>query len=82
MRDYNCFSGFWVFFVFFVFLKTRDLSLRALKISLGGTLLSVFKLPGFLTIEQSLRVGTGAYSGAAPGSVSSAVGAQYVHELN
>eukprot|EP00069_Balaena_mysticetus_P014079 bmy_08542T0 len=33
----------------------RDLSLRALKISLGGTLLSVFKLPGLLIEEQSLR---------------------------
>lgn len=35
------------------FLKAKDLSLRALKISLGGTLLSVCKLPGFLMAEQS-----------------------------
>lgn len=38
---------------FFFFFKARDLSLRALKISLGGTLLSVCKLPGFLMAEQS-----------------------------
>ena len=55
--------------------------MRALKIiSLGGTLLSVFKLPGFLTKEQSLRVRAGSYSGVAPGSVSFIVGTQYVHE--
>lgn len=55
--------------------------MRALKIiSLGGTLLSVFKLPGFLTKEQSLRVRAGSYSGVAPGSVSFIVGAQYGHE--
>ena len=54
--------------------------MKALKISLGGTLLSVFKLPGFLTEEQSLRVRAGSYSGVAPGSVSFIVGAQYVHE--
>lgn len=62
--------------IFFFFFKARDLSLSALKISLGGTLLSVFKLPGFLIEEQSLRVGAGSFSGAAPGSASSAVGAQ------
>ena len=59
------FRGF-SFFLFFFF-KARGLFLRALKISLGGTLLSVFKLPGFLTEEQSLRVRAGSYSGVAPG---------------
>ena len=48
--------------------------------SSGGTLLSVFKLPGFLTEEQSLRVRARFYSGVAPGSVSFIVGAQYAHE--
>ena len=73
------FRGLILFFISFFF-KARGLSLRALKISLGGTLLSVFKLPGFLTEEQSLRVRAGSYSGVAPGSVSFIVGAQYVHE--
>ena len=68
-----------IFFLSFFF-KARGLFLKALKISLGGTLLSVFKLPGFLTEEQSLRVRAGSYSGVAPGSVSFIVGAQYVHE--
>ena len=74
------FRGFSFFLSFFFFFKARGLFLRALKISLGGTLLSVFKLPGFLTEEQSLRVRAGSYSGVAPGSVSFIVGAQYVHE--
>lgn len=39
--------------------KARGLSLRALKRSLGGTLLSVCKLPGFLNPEQSWGWGGG-----------------------
>lgn len=50
LRDYNCFSGF---FCSLFFKQGLYFPLRVLEISLGETLLSVFRLPGFLAQQQS-----------------------------
>lgn len=51
LRDYSCLSGDFFFFL------NQELCLRVLKTSLGETLLSVFKLPGFLTTDQGWERG-------------------------